>query len=94
MSKAIEKAVIVAGGQALLARAVGVAPAVIWQWLNAVRPVPPVHCPAIEAATAVRCEEIRPDLTWERDDRTRVTGYRVPLPAPPTCAEPLASAEQ
>jgi len=49
-----------------LARAVGVAPAVVSQWKNGVRRVPPSRCPAIEQATggAVRCEDLRPDVDW------------------------------
>jgi DNA-binding transcriptional regulator YdaS (Cro superfamily) len=27
--------------------------------------VPAEHCPAIERATGVRCEELRPDVPWE-----------------------------
>lgn len=49
-----------------LARAVGVAPAVVSQWKNGVRRVPSGRCPAIERATngAVRCEDLRPDVDW------------------------------
>lgn len=41
---------------------------------------------AFKIATAtqgrVSCEELRPDVEWQRDARGRVTGYRVQLGAP------------
>lgn len=51
-----------------LAKAVGVTPVTMWQWINGVKPVPIDRCPDIEAATkgAVTCEELRPDATWVR----------------------------
>ncbi|CAI06121.1 hypothetical protein ebB253 [Aromatoleum aromaticum EbN1] len=54
------------GGQATLARALGVTPAAVSQWVTGVRPIPAERCPAIERATAgaVRCEELRPDVDW------------------------------
>jgi len=49
-----------------LAADIGVAPSVVSQWKNCVRPVPADRCPAIERAThgAVRCEDVRPDVDW------------------------------
>jgi DNA-binding transcriptional regulator YdaS (Cro superfamily) len=41
--------------------------------------VPRDHCPAIEAETGVRCEELLPDVVWTRDATGQVTGYHVPL---------------
>jgi DNA-binding transcriptional regulator YdaS (Cro superfamily) len=26
--------------------------------------VPAEHCPSIEAATGIRCEDLRPDVNW------------------------------
>jgi len=64
---AISRACKYVGGQAALARAVGVPPAFVFQWLNNKRPVPVSRCPAIEQATngAVTCEELRPDFDWQ-----------------------------
>jgi DNA-binding transcriptional regulator YdaS (Cro superfamily) len=54
------------GGQAALARALGVKPPTVNQWTKAERPVPAERCPAIERATSgrVRCEDLRPDVDW------------------------------
>jgi len=54
------------GGQAALARILGVKPPSVNQWVKADRPVPAERCPAIEKATggAVRCEDLRPDVDW------------------------------
>ena len=54
------------GGQAALARILGVKPPSVNQWVNGDRPVPAERCPDIEAATAgaVTCEELRPDINW------------------------------
>jgi DNA-binding transcriptional regulator YdaS (Cro superfamily) len=83
----------IAGGQAALARAVGVKQGHVWDWLFTSGKPPPATCPAIEVATGVRCEELRDDLAWERDDRGRVTGYRVVLPLCNTVSESATSAE-
>jgi DNA-binding transcriptional regulator YdaS (Cro superfamily) len=60
----IEKAVEVVGSKAALARAVGVKPPTVHQWINRERPVPAGKCRAIESATsgAVTAEELRPDI--------------------------------
>jgi DNA-binding transcriptional regulator YdaS (Cro superfamily) len=62
----LEEAVKRAGGQSALAKAVGVKQGHVWDWLNS-QVVPTLRCAAIEAATGVRCEELRPDLHWVRD---------------------------
>lgn len=67
------------GGQAGLARKLGVSPQTVNQWVRGERPVPRDHCPAIEAETGVRCEELLPDVVWTRDATGQVTGYHVPL---------------
>jgi DNA-binding transcriptional regulator YdaS (Cro superfamily) len=48
------------------ARAIKVPDALLYQWLNELRPVAPKHCPAIEAATGgkVTRKELRPD-DWQ-----------------------------
>jgi DNA-binding transcriptional regulator YdaS (Cro superfamily) len=54
------------GGQAAMARLLGVTPAAVGHWCSGVRQVPAERCPEIERATkgAVRCEELRPDVAW------------------------------
>jgi DNA-binding transcriptional regulator YdaS (Cro superfamily) len=60
----IRRAIETAGGQKALADAIQVAPAFVWQWANAKRPVPAHHCLAIEAATraVVTRHDLRPDV--------------------------------
>ena len=67
MSKIIQKAVESAGGQAALARAVGVKQQHVWNWLNRDRRVPAERCADIERATngAVTRAELRPDVFGE-----------------------------
>lgn len=73
----ISLAAAAVGGQATLAKAIGVTPALISQWKNRVRPVAPAQCPAIEQATGIRCEQIRPDVRWLRGNDGAVHGYVV-----------------
>jgi DNA-binding transcriptional regulator YdaS (Cro superfamily) len=82
LNPAVVRAADIAGGQSALARIVGVKQGHVWDWIYSTGLPPPVHCPAIEIATGVTCEELRADLLWERDDDRRVTAYRVPLSAP------------
>lgn len=90
LNTAVFRAATIAGGQTALARAIGgVKQGHIWDWIYSNGLPPPLHCPAIESCTGVVCEELRPDLDWEREDG-RVTGYRVRLPAP--AGEPAPSA--
>ena len=51
------------GSQAALARAIGASPALVWQWIKGVRPVPLQYCTAIDRATdgAVSRRDLRPD---------------------------------
>lgn len=72
----VKKAVTALGRQKDLAEALGVSQGLISQWCNGI-PVPSEHCPAIERATRVTCEELRPDLDWERNDAGAVIAYRV-----------------
>ena len=66
------------GNAANLARALGVSPVMVSQWVSGVKSVPAERCPAIERATGgdVRCEELRPDVEWNvlRDPRPDVGG--------------------
>lgn len=69
-----------AGGTAEVARLCGVSSQAVSQWRSK-GAIPPDRCPAIESATggAVRCEDLLPDVTWQRDDAGNVTGYVVPV---------------
>lgn len=75
----IQQAVVRANGQTALARAIGCTQGLIWQYVNGSAIPPPERCIAIERATGVICELLRPDITWDRDDDGAVTGYRVPV---------------
>lgn len=65
-NKALIDACAKVGGQASLARLLGVKPPSVNQWVKSGRPVPAERCPSIERATAgaVRCEDLRPDIDW------------------------------
>lgn len=67
------------GGQVALARAVGVSQSLVSNWCVGNLVVPADRCPAIERASGVPCERLRPDVEWRRV-RGVVTGYFVRLP--------------
>lgn len=54
------------GGISALAKALGVTPPTVHQWLKGTRPIPAERCPAIERLTnrKVLCEALRPDVDW------------------------------
>lgn len=52
----------VEGGQAQLARELGVSIQFVNQWVRGSRPVPARHVLAIEAATGVSRHDLRPDI--------------------------------
>jgi DNA-binding transcriptional regulator YdaS (Cro superfamily) len=64
----LERAIRLAGGMTSLARKLNErghqikGHATIYQW-KATR-TPSDYCPDIEAITGVRCEELRPDVSW------------------------------
>jgi len=65
----IQKAVEIVGGQSALATALGIKnPAIVWQWVNKVRPVPAKYCVDIERLTkgVVTREQLCPDFPWDR----------------------------
>ncbi|MET0332579.1 MAG: helix-turn-helix domain-containing protein [Dyella sp.] len=64
---AIQVATKLAGGQAALARAVGVTQPLVWQWCAGRRPVAPQHCIKIEESTKgqVTRYDLRPDVFGE-----------------------------
>ena len=66
MANYIQKAASILGSQASLARAIGVKPPTVNQWVKGIRPVPAKRCPAIEKLTSgyVRCEDLLPDADW------------------------------
>lgn len=66
--KAILKAAEVAGGQAALARLIGVSPPAITQWINGVRPVPPARAVQIEQVTSISKKLLCPSFPWEKDE--------------------------
>ncbi len=62
----LKQACIDLGGQAEMARLLGLSAPTINQWINGVRQIPAERCPEIEKATSgtVTCEELRPDIDW------------------------------
>jgi DNA-binding transcriptional regulator YdaS (Cro superfamily) len=76
---AIKKAVKVAGGQTALARKLGVTQGLVWQWLNHADSDPLNFAPAIEQETGVKCEELCPQVAWQRDPSGRITGYTITI---------------
>lgn len=66
MNSIIDKARVLLGGTNAMAKALGVTPPTVSQWVNGHRPVPNHFCPAIERVTkgAVTCEELAPDVDW------------------------------
>lgn len=85
--EALRKAIDLLGGQAPLAKLLGFRhQSTVSNWLMRGR-LPEEHCAAIEAATGgqVRCEDLRPDLRWQRDPATgAVLGYFVNVTASAT----------
>lgn len=64
---AIRNACEALGSQSALAKALGVTPPTVNQWVTGLRPIPAEQCLLIERATGgkVRCEDLRPDVAWE-----------------------------
>lgn len=64
--KSISTAIQVVGGISALAKALGVTPPTVHQWVKGQRPIPAERCPAIERLTnrTVTCEDLRPDVDW------------------------------
>lgn len=85
MKQPVEEAITRIGGLSRMAEALGIKPASVFRWRE--RGVPYDRCPAVESHTGVRCDELRPDVTWIRDADGVVTGYQVPVAAPTDQAE-------
>lgn len=60
--EALKQAVEKAGGQAALARAVGISQPSVWHWLHRSRRIPAEFVVAVEAATGIDRRTLRPDL--------------------------------
>jgi TorA maturation chaperone TorD len=71
--QALERAVELAGGQSALARAIGKSQSHIWHWLKVAKRVPAEAAVAIEKATGVTRQELRPDLYVEGESPKRDT---------------------
>ncbi len=71
-----------AGGRSKVAAACRVRYQAVQKW--EANGVPLDRCAAIESATGgqVRCEDLRPDVEWQRDAAGSVTGYLVKVSAP------------
>lgn len=78
--KTINDAIEAAGGQTALAQLLGVSAGLVGHWATGRRAVPLSRCAAIEAATGVKADELRPDAIWQRH-RGRITGYVVSIEA-------------
>lgn len=61
---AVEKAILIAGSQAKLAKLCGKAQSTICDWLNCKKKISPVHVPDLVAAVdgKIKAHEFRPDL--------------------------------
>ena len=66
ITDSITDSITACGGVNQVARALGVSPAAVSQWLTGYRRVPADHCVRLEALYPgrVRCEALRPDLPW------------------------------
>lgn len=64
MASALERAVKTMGSQSALAKAIGVTPQHVWNWLNRDKEVPAEQAIPIEEATGgkVTRHDLRPDL--------------------------------
>ncbi len=64
--EALERAIETAGSQTAFAAAIGpdIKTGHVYHWLKSGR-LPIEHCPIVEAAFGVPCEQLRPDFRWE-----------------------------
>ncbi len=75
------------GQKAELARYLGVTPSMVSQWCGGDRPIRLEHCAGIEQLTGIRCEDLRPDVTWVRDkDTGQVLCWQVAVSLPTEAA--------
>lgn len=87
-----DRAIAICHGSSRLAAAIGERPSTVGNWHK--RGVPLDRCAAIEAATSgqVRCEDLRSDVAWTRDEHGHVTGYHVRVDAPTAAARAAKAA--
>jgi len=64
-----------------LADKIGASQGLVFQWLDGRTKITPDKAILVEVATErmVTCEELLPELSWERDRRGNVVAYRVPV---------------
>lgn len=91
MNEAIRAAVAVFSSQAALARALGLNPVTVGQWVSGVRKLPEDRAPAVErlCGGAVTVEKLRPDVIW-----TRIPDPKWPHPAGRPCIDVAAPAAE
>lgn len=78
------------GSQRTLSGLLGVSEQAVSNWSKA--GFPEDRCPAIEAASGIRCEVLRPDIDWTRGADGKVTGYHVAVTGHPSSRpEPAAN---
>lgn len=66
-SQALKMAVEIAGSQSALGRVLGVTQRAVWRWVAEGKPLPPQHVLAVEAATGIPKEQLRPDIYRPED---------------------------
>jgi DNA-binding transcriptional regulator YdaS (Cro superfamily) len=79
-NEALKRAISALDTQVALACALGIRSPSISGWLRCGR-VPADRCWSIEVATrgSVTCEQLRPDVTWSRNEAGDVVAYHVPV---------------
>lgn len=60
--QALETAVARSGGQAAMARLLGVSQPAVWRWLHGKSPLPPKHIPKVEEFTGVSRYDLAPEV--------------------------------
>ena len=67
-TSALSRAIDAVGGQSALAKCIGVRQSVVHYWISGSKKgVPAEYCAAIEAATGVTREDLRPDVFTKQD---------------------------
>jgi DNA-binding transcriptional regulator YdaS (Cro superfamily) len=66
---ALTEAIVKAGGQAGLARALGVSQPSVWHWVHRSKRVPAEYVLPVEAITGISRHDLRPDL-YPREETT------------------------
>lgn len=67
-----------AGSPAKLAEAIGVQLHKVVEWIGGSE-IAAALCPAIEQATGVTCDDLRPDLLWVRDGSGEILAFATPV---------------